>query len=626
VLDPRDRSLLLDNLRPPPGLRLDCAVGTAFSLDLMALLVAPVAFSLFEQVDEDDRPTADPYTLLAALRGNAERLAIFCQAGQIGIPPANQLLINELEDSVIEVTAPAGGVFHPKIFLLRYVDGDGSIAYRLLCLSRNLTFDRSWDVSLVLDGVLTKRRNAYTVNHPLGDFIGNLPELALREPHRRVHDIVSSLADEVRRVQFALPPDIEGLDFWPLGLGGPNWPFDDDARRMLVVSPFVTRGFLKDLDHLGRSSMLVSRMETLDRLSREDLAAFDEVRVLSDAAEPEPYSSAEAQSASSATPEHEPSADRLLSGLHAKVYVADEGWNARMWIGSANATSAALERNVEFMVELRGKRSRCGVDACLGSKGNGEGGEGFGELLARYEPRDDALAGDPELERLEALVDSARHVLATAPMQLLVIPESGERWTLVLESEGNTELPEEVSVVAWPATAKEAVASRPVDLEAVPAAAFDPVALESVTPFTAFLLRVSGSGRSAEARFTLRLPLVGAPSGRRDAILRSILATRSGLLRFLLLLLGQASGGMAAERSARVLAELADSEGPGSAVMDVPVLEVLIQALDRDPGALDHVRRLIADLERTREGRELLGDDLPAIWRPIWDAHEAVQR
>ena len=47
MLDPDDRHLLVDALKPPPGMVLDVAVGTTFTLDLQALLLAPVSFAFF---------------------------------------------------------------------------------------------------------------------------------------------------------------------------------------------------------------------------------------------------------------------------------------------------------------------------------------------------------------------------------------------------------------------------------------------------------------------------------------------------------------------------------------------------------------------------------------------------
>jgi hypothetical protein len=50
MLDPEGRHLLLDALRPPPGHELDVAVGTTYTLDLYALLTAPVARSPVSRV------------------------------------------------------------------------------------------------------------------------------------------------------------------------------------------------------------------------------------------------------------------------------------------------------------------------------------------------------------------------------------------------------------------------------------------------------------------------------------------------------------------------------------------------------------------------------------------------
>ena len=87
MLGLHDRRLLLDALRPPVGYALDFAVGTTYSLDLLALLTAPLAFTLFDWQDAEGRPAADPLaTLEAASSRYADRMAVFCQAGQALVP------------------------------------------------------------------------------------------------------------------------------------------------------------------------------------------------------------------------------------------------------------------------------------------------------------------------------------------------------------------------------------------------------------------------------------------------------------------------------------------------------------------------------------------------------------
>ena len=130
MLGTRERTLLLESLRPPAGYRLRRAVGTSFTLDLMALLTAPLAFTFFDAHDEDGAPVADPVALLEALRRHAEKITLFCQAGAIGVPRPDQKLLAYLEGSVIEVQPRReGGIFHPKALgaQLRIREGAGRL-------------------------------------------------------------------------------------------------------------------------------------------------------------------------------------------------------------------------------------------------------------------------------------------------------------------------------------------------------------------------------------------------------------------------------------------------------------------------------------------------------------------
>jgi len=177
MLDPYDRKHLKEILRPPEGYVLDYAIGTTYSLDLLALMTAPVAFTIFET--ESDFSKIDLLVLVETLRRYAGRISIFCNAGKIKIPENyNMHLSSLLEGSVFQVLPSNGdAVFHPKVWVLRYISESGPVAYRFLCLSRNLTYDRSWDTALVLDGIVFERQRPIVANQPLSDFIASLPGL-----------------------------------------------------------------------------------------------------------------------------------------------------------------------------------------------------------------------------------------------------------------------------------------------------------------------------------------------------------------------------------------------------------------------------------------------------------------
>src|SRR5688500_7680465 len=118
MLDPETRSYTLEILRPPQSYELDRAIATTFSLDLLALLTAPLAFTFFDWEDEEGRTTSDPLAILESLRRYADRISIFCQAGRIAVPKTHQLF-TYLENSVFEVkTLLPGSVFHPKLWVL----------------------------------------------------------------------------------------------------------------------------------------------------------------------------------------------------------------------------------------------------------------------------------------------------------------------------------------------------------------------------------------------------------------------------------------------------------------------------------------------------------------------------
>ena len=106
MLDPYDRFLLSDALRPPPGYSLDYALVTTYSLDLVSLLTAPIALARFDWEDANDGGRPDPLMLLESVRRCSDRFAVFCEPGRISVPSDQHLLFAMLEPIVHEVRAP----------------------------------------------------------------------------------------------------------------------------------------------------------------------------------------------------------------------------------------------------------------------------------------------------------------------------------------------------------------------------------------------------------------------------------------------------------------------------------------------------------------------------------------
>ena len=269
MLGTRERSLLLDSLRPPAGYRLRRAVGTSFTLDLMALLTAPLAFTFFDAQDEDGAPLADPVALLEALRRYAEKVTLFCQAGAIGVPKPDQTLLAYLEGSVIEVQPRhEGGIFHPKLWVLNFESEERPAIYRVLCLSRNLTFARTWDTCLRLEGRLVQRQRGYSRNRPLADLLLALPGLATRPITAELQQDLERMAHDIRRVDFRAPPRFSGFRVHTFGLWRRRGlPFPEGGRS-LVMSPFLVGSTVRDLVRDHGLDVLISRPEAFEDVVR----------------------------------------------------------------------------------------------------------------------------------------------------------------------------------------------------------------------------------------------------------------------------------------------------------------------------------------------------------------------
>lgn len=622
MLGPRKRTLLLEALRPPSGYALDRAVGTSFTLDLLALMTAPLAFTFFDWEDREGRTTADPLALLEAVRRHAGRIALFCQAGRITVPASGRRLLTYLEDSVFEAAAPrAGGLFHPKVWVLRYVCQGEPVRYRLLCLSRNLTFDRAWDTVLVLDGELADRTRAIRANQPLGELVEALPDRAIRPVPGALREAIAEMAWEVRRVRFELPEGFDGYGFWTLGLGDRRpWPFDDQrrSRRMLVVSPFVSDGLLRRIARDRAPGVLISRPEGLAELAPETRAAFETLWVLHPSADPEDEDDTSQpdpeQPAETATGQDAQSAI-AFTGLHAKLYVMDDGHHARLWTGSANATDAAFSQNVEFLVELAGSKSFCGVDAILGDEDGKEAS--LSSLLAPFH-EDGQSAPDAEERELEKRLDALAATISRVAFRARATPAEGELYTLDLFAPRKwPPLPEGLRASCRPVTLPPA-AALPLKPGGELIGRFGPMAIDVLTRFFAIELQLGSGARERRTRFVVNVPLEGEPPDRRERVLHALLRDPQQVLRLIWLLL-----------EAEELA-VQDWEGLGSGngawrssdPGGMPILEKMLKALDRDPTKLDELARLIADLRRTPEGAALLPPGLDAIWEPIWEIRE----
>ena len=181
MLSPDSRTVAFDLLRPPAGHELDFALLTTYTLDLEALLALPLG--LVARSDNGlEELLADPLLLLEGLRRAGERIHVFVDRAGIAIPRTRRELYALLEPSVHPVRAPGRGAFHPKVWVLRFMSENGAPLIRVAVLSRNLTFDRSWDIAFATEASPMPRQRS-AGSRPLAEFVRGLPELCAEPPN-----------------------------------------------------------------------------------------------------------------------------------------------------------------------------------------------------------------------------------------------------------------------------------------------------------------------------------------------------------------------------------------------------------------------------------------------------------
>jgi hypothetical protein len=343
----------------------------------------------------------------------------------------------------------------------------------------------------------------------------------------------------------------------------------------------------------------------LDRLSPDVRNRFKSIEVIRD--QPEVEESTEAPTES---------ADVMpANDLHAKVYIADRGWDASVWTGSANATHAAFDGNVEFLVELRGKKSQLGIDAFLAGPA---GTVCMRDLLEPYTPPE-AFEPDAELEALEASLDSMRRELATVPWTVSIEARSdGVTYSVRAQAGGAIGMAESgISVLMRPLALGPEVA-QPLSPGSTPSATFENVSLEGLSSFLVIEVHGKAGSRALAISFIVNARLVGEPPNRRERLLQSMLRNKRDVVRYLLLLLADLGdeaglGAMATGAAAgnTYAAEL-DSEA---------LLEPLLRTFARAPDRLGAVAHLVHDLGVSPETASLVPEGLPHLLEALMAAH-----
>ncbi len=506
-------------LMPPVGYTLVRAVGTTYSLNLEALMSVCIALGIQESTDSS--LANNPFAVLKSLQELSDKVLIFCEAGQIAVmPPEKSPLMLLLDKMIVPVKLKGRGSdypsFHSKTWTLEYVDTEGNRIFRFIVLSRNLTFDRCWDVAVSLDGKLTGAR--HRSSYPIADFLSFLKDKGLGDVSMRTEKrrILNTFIQDLPYVKFTLE-DKRFLDFeiLPLGIGTVDIKEDplikSTYHELLVISPFLSCDVMQSFDRRPllkepRIRHLITRTSELPKVAGK-LENFDKVFVMKDAAvEGEELISDEEM-------------DKVQQqDIHAKMYLMTKDSRSSLYLGSMNASKNGLIRNVEMLIKLSAYRYYLKVeDIEKDLFGPDEKGNPFEEI--DLSGVDTTIPEKEEKDALERDIKEICRIKASAEVE----PE-GDKYRVTLRF-AKTYLGPHIVEIAPART----VRTMPLSEEVV----FEGLSALELTE----LYRLTVIGETDSVTRMILIP-TRMPQDRDDRVVRSILKDKRAFIDYLSFILG----------------------------------------------------------------------------------------
>lgn len=587
-------------LMPPEGYQLDNAIATTYSLDLDALISIPVALYFAHSLDLNVKQ--DVVQVLDSIRRASSTLKVFCQKGQIQVPDNQHRLYSFIEPCIVQIPPTHQDSFHPKIWVIRYKNNFKEIKYRVIVLSRNLTFDRSWDVAFQLEGSFNPHRQANVrKTKPLIDFINYLSE----------HDKASWMKlfiEDLRKTEFNVKDnEFEDFYFLPTGFRGyqNNVLFDKNIYdELLIISPFITAGGLEIAAHHSKTKpMLFSREFELKKINKEVLARFSVYHLSNDFVEGEEKLEVDTVENNSSQ----------LQDLHAKVYSYKIGWDAYLILGSANCSLRAMENNIEFMIQLKGKNSKIGPDAIFKELVNDEL-----KVFQKY-------CGTEELSEKEKLQNEQEQVLQNLKIELVnavlkarATKQEDSNFKIDVEFDlKNIRINPKIEVAAYLLRSDEQ--KQILNIGESNSWIVHNISELDLSCFLIIELKLKAS--QASINFAMKILIENLPDTRSTKIFRDIISNTANFFKYIRFLLAE-------NYWDEQLAFGDDENDPNGNSFSIyfnqeePIYENMLKAISREPEKLAEIKKVMDKLsEEENMDQPIIPQDFKNLWNVFEETH-----
>lgn len=586
-------------LRPPGDYELDYAITTTYSLDLEAILLVPVALYFSESLDFS--PHEDRDDLLEALTNASNQIVVYCQRGKIKAPTTYNKLMAFWEKGIQQIQMPHfNQSFHPKIWLIRFTPKKKGlpVKYRFINTSRNLSFSRDWDMAFSTDGEVNKTFT--NQNQELVDLLKYLE-------NKGDKPIPKIFYKELPNVCFDVPHNFDSLQFHPIGIpkskttsNYSNPVGTQSADLRLVMSPFLCDETISRLTESSKTMILFSSENELSNIKKDTLSKvatpYRFFPFIEDAETMEELS--------------EPGTEALKQHLHAKFYIDKKGSNISWYLGSANATSPAYGRNIEFLVQLKTTSKKLQPQNIEKQLTTSDANN-----ICLFEPYEGVYKTEPEEEKIrEQNIRRLIHGLSAIEIQGEAYQnESGLYNLKITIPKSDLKVPEGWQVKCKPLPERNrAVQELCLHTDTI-LTEFKDYEETALSPYLLFEIWIE---QHLEKSFVLDMKIL-LDDARLSRIFSSIINNRSRFLSYLSFLLSEEITVVHEEKTSVRAFTKNKINGNGLAFFDgSPVYEKLLLVSSREPAKLKKIDRLIQRLKDKEEqdGTKIIVPKFEEMW------------
>ncbi len=612
----KERLIYSDILTPPYGYELEKAITTTYSLDVAALVscMIPLAFS----ADVSNKLFKNKVSTFTALRNLSKKMIVFCDPGQIKeLKGLNKDFAILLENMIIPVNLPKDKngdypAFHPKMWLLQFVDEEGNHKYRFITLSRNISYDRCYDVTIAMDSSDNHQKTRRT--KPIIEFLEYLEKQINIKEYSRLNiqkNLVEQLRNELidEKICFSLADyryEDDDFDIYPLFDEAHRKALKNDLFRtkksdekekyddMFVMSPFLTESILNEIKGCikkDRKIKLITRQTALNDLD-SGLNKFYDSYVLNDAIV---LGTEFSQDDTDEVLEDEDKTDELHD-IHAKMYLAQQQKQSDLYLGSVNATASAFNRNIELMVRVGTKKKYLNVVDFFNEM-NPEDNQIFEKVEIQPKKNDENL----KEKEIELLVKILTHIPAYA-----VVKKENDNYLIEIRFESLPKIPVNTNVSISPFAINDAQSISSM-------ITYKDLSLSSISEFYKLRVEYTEADEILCIERIIKIPTQNIPYEERDsAIVNGLIKDKDTFAEYVTLLLSRDC--LATQSELESFKESNSKWNISNA--QTPLYEMLLKASVENPEA---VKLLESDLKLITN-KEIVSDEFRNMYTQFLEA------